>query len=311
MKVTFICPVYNKEKYLPFVIQGIKNQTGTFDKEYIFINDGSSDNSLDVIKKLTKKLPQTTILTHTNKGPAFSTQLGIEMAEGDYIKLVGGDDYLLPNCTSLLLNNLKKTNTVAIFSRYILDDYLKKNLKLFEKKEKTKNLKKISFPLHSTLLNCFSGTSPTLYCNRSIKKTRGCNKKLFVEDFSLALELSIVGDFSFIENITSVGPLGDKNRIMVGNEAQLLHDYNAAIYFFLKKHLINKNIMRKVTQKCIGRTEKFARRTLNYSFFNELNLLRYKMYLKNYLQDEYLLMIKRSCEFFYNTREKQKIRYRI
>ena len=311
MKVSFICPVYNKEKYLPFVIHGIKNQTGTFDKEYIFVNDGSSDNSLEIIKKLTKKLPQTTILTQINKGPAFSTQLGIEKANGDYIKLVGGDDYLLPNCTSLLLRNLKKTNTVAIFSRYILDNYLKKNLKLFNQKEKTKNLKKISSPLHSTLLNCFSGTSPTLYCNKSIKKTSGCNKKLFVEDFSLALELSNIGDFSFIENITSVGPLGDENRIMVGNEVQLLHDYNAAIYFFLQKKLIKKNIMKKVTQKCIGRTEKFIRRTLNYSIFNEMNLLRFKMYLKNYNQDDYLWMIKKSCEFFYKTTEKKKIRYRI
>ena len=74
MKVTYICPVYNKEKYLPTVIEGIKGQKGSFDKEYIFIDDGSSDNSLELLKKLTKGLSETKIISHSNRGPAFSTR---------------------------------------------------------------------------------------------------------------------------------------------------------------------------------------------------------------------------------------------
>ena len=55
MKVSFICPIYNKLKFLPMVTKGIFNQIGSFDKEYIFIDDGSQDGSLDEIKRLTKK----------------------------------------------------------------------------------------------------------------------------------------------------------------------------------------------------------------------------------------------------------------
>ena len=62
-------------------------------------------------------------------------------------------------------------------------------------------------------------------------------KKNFIEDFSLVLGLSKYGSFSFIDNITSFGPKDDNTRIMIGKKNQLIHDYNAALYYFLKKTL--------------------------------------------------------------------------
>ena len=55
VKVSFVCPVFNKQKYLKAVIDSIKNQKGEFDREFIFINDGSTDLSLEYLKKFTKK----------------------------------------------------------------------------------------------------------------------------------------------------------------------------------------------------------------------------------------------------------------
>ena len=59
VKVSFVCPVFNKEKYLPLVLDALKKQTGQFEKEYIFINDGSEDNSLECLKSITKKWKNT------------------------------------------------------------------------------------------------------------------------------------------------------------------------------------------------------------------------------------------------------------
>ena len=53
-KISFVCPIFNKKKYLNDVLNSIKNQKGSFEKEYIFINDGSTDDSLDFLKKKTK-----------------------------------------------------------------------------------------------------------------------------------------------------------------------------------------------------------------------------------------------------------------
>ena len=49
-KISFVCPIYNKKKYLNSVLNSIKSQLGSFDQEYIFINDGSNDGSLEFIK---------------------------------------------------------------------------------------------------------------------------------------------------------------------------------------------------------------------------------------------------------------------
>ena len=49
-------PVFNKAKYLKTVIKSLRLQTGNFDKEYIFVNDGSTDNSLEILQKEIKSL---------------------------------------------------------------------------------------------------------------------------------------------------------------------------------------------------------------------------------------------------------------
>ena len=58
---------------------------------------------------------------------------------------------------------------------------------------------------NKNILNIFG--KPMIYWTiKAIKKSNGCNKKLFVEDFSLALELAKLGNFCFIDNLTSFGP---------------------------------------------------------------------------------------------------------
>ena len=49
--VSFVVPVFNKTSYLKYVVNSISSQKGDFDKEYIFIDDGSTDDSLKILKK--------------------------------------------------------------------------------------------------------------------------------------------------------------------------------------------------------------------------------------------------------------------
>ena len=124
VKVSFVCPIYNKQKYLKDVIDSIKNQRGEFDREFIFINDGSTDLSLEYLKKFTRKLKKVKIINQSNYGPAVATQQGIDVSSGDFLKLVGCDDVLHPDCTNILLDTIVKNNSVGVFSKYeLVEDY--------------------------------------------------------------------------------------------------------------------------------------------------------------------------------------------
>ena len=101
-KVSFVCPIFNKIRYLSEVLHSIRSQIGSFEKEYIFINDGSTDGSLEYLKKNTRNWKNVKILNQSNKGPSNATQKGIIESTGDFIKLVGGDDIMSPECTNLL-----------------------------------------------------------------------------------------------------------------------------------------------------------------------------------------------------------------
>ena len=306
LKVSFVCPIFNKEKYLPAVLNALKNQKGHFKKEYIFVNDGSSDNSLACLKSITKKWKNIKIVSQTNKGPASATQRAIDLSTGDYIKLLGGDDVMSENCTKILLEVITKNKNVAVFSRY----KLVKNLNKFKFKDQVPlNLRVLENPLKKTILSSYSGTAPNLYCHKTIKKSGGCNLKLFIEDFSLVLGISKYGSFSFIDNVTSCGPSEDPNRIMMGKQTQLIHDFNAAIYyFFLENSSISDHIKVLACKKVLGRAEKWARRFKKQSILNKMNFLKLKLFLGS---KDYQNLIKEACLFFYNDFNDEEIRYKI
>mgnify|MGYP001253475636 CR=1 FL=1 len=304
-KISFICPIFNKKKYLKDVLNSIKSQEGSFKKEYIFINDGSTDGSLEFLKKKTSHWKNTTIINQRNHGPASATQSGINRASGDYIKLVGGDDIMSPNCSEILLRTITKKASVAAFSSYkLLDNY--KNINYDN--SSLKNFRVINNPLHETVKSSFSGTTPNLYCNKSIKKSGGCNTNIFIEDFSLVLSLSRFGNFCFIDNVTAYGPKYDENRIMISKKTQLIHDYNAALFYFTKENKIDESIMKIACKKSLGRSEKWFRRELKKSIFNKMTY--YKMCLLLGRKD-YLNLIKQSCIFIYKNTNTNQVRYKI
>lgn len=87
--VSVVMSVYNGEKYLREAIDSILNQTFT-DFEFIIINDGSTDNTLKIIKGY--KDPRIVLISRKNKGLVASLNEGIEKAQGKYIARMDADD---------------------------------------------------------------------------------------------------------------------------------------------------------------------------------------------------------------------------
>lgn len=92
-KVSVIIPVFNVEKYLATCIESLINQT-LYDIEFIFINDGSEDNSQQIIEEFQKKDSRIILINQANQGVSVARNIGIETANGEYIGFVDADDYL-------------------------------------------------------------------------------------------------------------------------------------------------------------------------------------------------------------------------
>ena len=86
-------PVYNGEKYLQEAIESILNQTFK-DFEFIIINDGSTDKTLEIIKSFTD--PRIKLITQENRGIIYSLNKGITESRGKYIARMDADDISLP-----------------------------------------------------------------------------------------------------------------------------------------------------------------------------------------------------------------------
>ena len=92
-KISVIIPVYNVEKYLRECLDSVVNQTMR-DIEIICVNDGSTDNSLDILKEYATKDDRIIVINQTNGFVGSARNNGLKIARGEYIQFVDSDDYL-------------------------------------------------------------------------------------------------------------------------------------------------------------------------------------------------------------------------
>ena len=91
MKFSIIMPTYNCEKYIAEAINSVFSQTYG-DYELIIIDDGSTDNTLSIVKELTSVRDDARVLLSSHGGVSKARNLGLSYASGDYILFMDGDD---------------------------------------------------------------------------------------------------------------------------------------------------------------------------------------------------------------------------
>lgn len=95
-KVSVIIPVYNVAEYLPFAMQSCIDQT-LRDVEFICVNDGSTDNSLEILNKYAKLDERIIVIDKPNGGVSSARNAGLSIATGKWIMFLDPDDYLAEN----------------------------------------------------------------------------------------------------------------------------------------------------------------------------------------------------------------------
>lgn len=101
--ISIIVPIYNVKRFIPTTVQSLIQQDADVDLEVILVDDGSTDGSSALCDKLAQENKRIRVLHKPNGGLSSARNAGLEVAKGDYIMFVDGDD-CLDGCTIYALN---------------------------------------------------------------------------------------------------------------------------------------------------------------------------------------------------------------
>lgn len=117
IKFSILIPVYNVDRYLSFCLDSICSQSYT-NFEVIAVNDGSTDQSAEILRKYAKKDKRIIVIDSENKGVSAARNSAIQKASGDYIWMVDADDLIAPDALMTLFNVIEKTLPDIVTFRY-------------------------------------------------------------------------------------------------------------------------------------------------------------------------------------------------
>lgn len=112
-QVSVVIPVYNAEKTIEQCYQALEKQT-LENLELIFIDDGSTDESLNILNNLKNKQEYVSVYSCENQGPSHARNLGIQKAKGKYIMFCDSDDVVDENWCKLLYMEAEKNNKLVL-----------------------------------------------------------------------------------------------------------------------------------------------------------------------------------------------------
>lgn len=114
IKVSVIIPIYNVQKYLLTCLKSVSDQT-LENIEIIAVNDGSSDNSLELLIEYGKKEKRLKILNQYNAGLSMARNNGVKVAKGEYLYFLDSDDFIEKNCLEKLYNKAIADDLEVVF----------------------------------------------------------------------------------------------------------------------------------------------------------------------------------------------------
>jgi len=159
MIVSVVIPVYNAAPFIARCARSLFMQSFD-DVEYIFVDDGCTDESIDILRQTLAQFPQlesrVRIIAHdTNRGSAMARSTGMHAATGDYIIQVDSDDYVLPHYLSSLVEVAQREQAqVTICNYYVVHNNVVKPVTIPQLTDATACLCKIlTGEVHNGLWN--------------------------------------------------------------------------------------------------------------------------------------------------------------
>lgn len=186
VKISIIVPVYNMEQYIGETIESVLKQTMS-DWELILVNDGSNDRSLDICRDYATHNVRIKVIDMSNSGVSAARRCGLQVASGEYVTFLDGDDLLFSDALEYAYRTLKLWNVDMLSGS--VQRGLESGAKIQRLKDKLYNMKsyseaharyKIKMGLHADFIRRSALMKHQVIIDRTIVNNEDYLFKLFV-----------------------------------------------------------------------------------------------------------------------------------
>lgn len=284
--VSVVIPVYNGEQYLAATVNSILTQQYQ-NIELILVDDGSKDNSKELIKKLALQDPRIKPFFNQNGGVAHARNYGIAKSQAEFIAFCDQDDLWLPEKLTKQMPLFDNSNVGLVYCGAIAD-YESTNTKVtpnFEGKFRGDVFDQL---VRLNMLTCCTAVARKSYLTQ-VDNFDDDRELMGVDDWHLWLKLSMVCEFDFVEEHLAIHVFHEDNYS--SNDEKMHH---AELICLEKIALISKN-KRKVVDWADIKQKIHLRYAESYLYFGLYHLggrtlirahnekSNYKYLLKGYL----------------------------
>lgn len=257
--VSFVMTVYNKAYYLPSVLKALLNQTGLNNPEFIFIDDKSSDESVEIIKKYTAGYPNVIIVENDdNRGISPRINQGIALAHGEFIRMLDSDDIFPLDSTEIMLNLARENDADMVYGGFIKTGKEPQELE----KEMTGQFHFFFYEnaLPAVLKGRFTRMGQLIKAD-VLKKAKGADERVFIQDESIPIR-SAAHAHGIIKVDAPVVLVPKEIGNLSGNKLQLDHDRFMAYCNMITDHPeLDAPTLKLLYKKAVSAYWKYIRKT--------------------------------------------------
>ncbi len=208
--ISVIIPIYKAQAFLSRCLDSVLQQTFT-DFEIVCLNDGSPDNCDKILSEYANKDKRIKVINKENTGVSDTRNLGLSLANGEYILFLDSDDCIHPQTLEITYFLAKKNNADLVYYRHIAKDYseIKKYLNQHFDKNKVKN---------KVVNNVLGYATEKNHGGSSWKIRRGfiwayLFKKSFIQHIKFPTNIKIGEDLVWLLKVLSQKPISVLTKI--------------------------------------------------------------------------------------------------
>ena len=297
-KVSVIIPVYNVENYLRKCLDSLVNQT-LKDIEIIVVNDGTTDNSQEIINEYVKKYPKKVVsIIQENGGQGAARNTGLLHAKGEYIGYVDSDDYVEENMYEELYKKAKEEDSDIVICG---NNVVKENYDFLSKEEVDKEF----------LLGKMAVWNKIYKKNIIVDNKIQFRSKVWYEDLDFTMKVYFSSKkISYVDKplynyLLREGSTMNNNNIK--RNLELIQAFDSLIDYCKDKKIYNK-VKDEIEFLCIYHMYIFATtRVLNTNnkYKDKIEIInKFKNYINsnfpNFKQNKYLYLLPKRRKLIYN-----------